>query len=119
MKLSATGVFLWGLELSSTQGAVEVLGVDVDNNGNLYFQGFTTESGNRKLIVGKIPNDGSTSGTYSDVTFSSITMTKRNSPTTQEDVTLTFDDNANALEQGTGDSQIDLFTDTSTVLTNL
>jgi len=119
MKLSATGVFMWGLQLSSTQGPVEVLGIDVDNNGNLYFQGFTTESGNRKLIVGKIPNDGSTSGTYSDVTFSSITMTKRNSPTTHGDVTVTFDDNANALEQGNGDSQIDLFTDTSTVLTNL
>lgn len=119
MKLSATGVFLWGLEIeASGGGAVEILGIDVDNNGSVYFNGYTTET-NRKLIIGKIPDDGSTSGTYDSVTFSSISMTTRSSPTTFETVTGTFNDNSGTLEQGSGDSQIDVFTATSTTVTEL
>lgn len=119
IKLSATGVFLWGLEIeASGGGAVEIIGIDVDNNGSVYFNGYTTET-NRKLIIGKIPDDGSTSGTYDSVTFSSISMTTRSSPTTFETVTGSFADQSGTLEQGSGDSQIDVFTATSTTTTNL
>jgi len=117
MKLNDSGVFQWGIEVSASD-AVEILGIDVDNNGNIYFNGYTTET-NRKLIIGKIPDDGSTSGTYDSVTFASISMSTRDAPTTAESVSGTFNDGSNMLEQGTGDSQIDVFTATSTNTTTL
>jgi|TARA_B100001093_G_scaffold276132_1_gene263894 hypothetical protein len=118
MKLNSSGVFQWGIEVSASGNAVEIVGIDVDNNGNIYFSGYTTET-DRKLIIGKIPDDGSTSGTYDSVTFASISMSTRDAPTTAESVSGTFNDGSNLLEQGTGDSQIDVFTATSTNTTTL
>jgi len=99
VKLDSSGAILWqrtlGTDINSDEYGLEVA---LDSSGNIYITGYTfayTAGGGGSSIFGKLPNDGSKTGTYSiaggrSLIYASATsFTSPNTTFTDSSVTLT------------------------------
>ena len=99
-KYNASGTIQWQRILGGTDRE-EGKGIAVDNSGNVYVTGLTESagSGSYDLLIAKLPDDGSGTGTYGDLTYATLSLTDSASSLTSSTSSLT--DSASSLTSST------------------
>ena len=73
-KWNSSGTIQWQRTLSST-GVDYAEGISVDNLGNIYVAANTNISGYYQFLIAKLPDDGSSTGTYGSFVYASSSLT--------------------------------------------
>lgn len=115
-KYDTSGVLQWQRVLGGS-GSDYGYGVSVDNAGSVYVAGQTTSSGagGGDVLIFKIPDDGSLTGSYGPFTYAVSTLTAATASLTPS--TSTFTDSASDLISATATLTSATSTLTSTVTT--
>jgi hypothetical protein len=74
-KYDTNGNLQWQRSFGNISFQEEGFGIDVDNNGNLYFAGKSRDSfSNVATFIVRVPGDGSKTGTYGNFTYAVSTL---------------------------------------------
>ena len=89
-KYNSSGVIQWQRTLGGAGNDIG-RGIAVDTSDNIYLQGSTDSSGEglADLLLVKLPNDGSLTGVYGNLTYQASTLTDQVSTLTDQVSTLT------------------------------
>ena len=76
-KYNSSGTAQWQRSLTGNPASNNDEGnkIEVDNEGNIYIVGFGYTSSATAMLIAKLPDDGSLTGTYGDFTYSSLSLT--------------------------------------------
>ena len=112
-RYTTSGALNWQRILGGTgNDRCDGAGIAVDNSGSIYFIGETTSSGpgTVNIIFGKLPDDGSLTGTYGSITYASANLNEATTSFTDASTSLT--DSASSLTDASTS-----FTDSASNLT--
>ena len=87
-KYNTSGTLQWQRYIhDDNDNRVETYALDLDNSGNLYIGGYTSESiGWDDYFIAKIPDDGSLTGTYGNYTYGDPSLTPATSTLTSSTI---------------------------------
>ena len=112
-RYTTSGALNWQRILGGTgNDFCDEAGIAVDSSGSIYFIGETTSSGpgTVNIIFGKLPDDGSLTGTYGSITYGAANLNEATSSFTDASTSLT--DSASSLTDASTS-----FTDSASNLT--
>ena len=97
-RYTTSGALNWQRILGGTgNDFCDEAGIAVDSSGSIYFIGETTSSGpgTVNIIFGKLPDDGSLTGTYGSITYAAANLNE--STTSFTDASTSLTDSASSL----------------------
>lgn len=97
-KYDTSGAIQWQRSIGNAADSLGQ-GVAVNNSGDVYVTGSMSISGQDELVIIKLPDDGTLTGTYAGITYAATTLT--DAARTLTDAATTLTDAARTLTAGT------------------